>query len=147
MQREGFRWIYLVLDYYPPVGPCRAEALNHTLPALAEKLRAVNISLLGWGQRRGSQGTRLRREDQHLLRNDPGYRWKFSLHPALWSTDKLLELLEIRLRQFDPEIARRGISSGTAMRQTGRWALTCSLELTGLTGTAWLWDCDARTLW
>ncbi len=102
MQREGFRWIYLVLDDHPPVGPCRAETLNHTLPALAEKLRAVNISLLGWGQRRGSEGTRLGREDHHLLRNDPGYRWKFSLHPALWSTDKLLQLLEIRLRQFEP---------------------------------------------
>jgi hypothetical protein len=102
MQREGFRWIYLILDDHPPVGPCRAEALNQTLPALAEKLQAVNISLLGWGQRRGREGTPLGRENSFLLRNDRGYRWKFSLHPALWSVEKFLELLDIRISQFEP---------------------------------------------
>ncbi len=102
MQREGFRWIYLVLDDHPPVGPCQADILNRTLPALAEKLQAVNISLLGWGQRRGREGIRLRRGYGSLLRNDPGYRWKFSLHPALWSVEKLLELLDIRISQFEP---------------------------------------------
>lgn len=102
MQQEGFRWIYLVLDDHPPVGPCQAGALNQTLPALAEKLQAVNIGLLGWGQRRGCEGVRSGRADGFLLRNDPGYRWKFSLHPALWSAEKLRELLEIRLGQFEP---------------------------------------------
>ena len=102
MQCEGFRWIYLVLDDHPPVGLCHSDALNRTLPALAEKLQAVNISLLGWGQRRGREGTRLGRDDGFLLRNDPGYRWKFSLHPALWSAEKLLELLELRISQFEP---------------------------------------------
>ena len=102
MRKQGFRWIYLVLDDHPPVGPCRAEVLNQTLPSLAEKLEAVNVSLLGWGQRRGCEGTRLGREDCFLLRNDSGYRWKFSLHPALWSADKLLELLDLRIGQFEP---------------------------------------------
>jgi len=102
MQQEGFRWIYLVLDDHPPVGQCQAGVLNQTLPALAEKLQAVNIGLLGWGQRRGREGVRLGREGSFLLRNDSGYRWKFSLHPALWSAEKLRELLEIRLGQFEP---------------------------------------------
>lgn len=102
MRQEGFRWIYLVLDDHPPVGACHDGALNHTLPALAQKLQAVNIGLLGWGQRRGHEGWQSGRQNSFLLRNNIDYRWKFSLHPALWSSDKLKELLDTRIGQFDP---------------------------------------------
>jgi hypothetical protein len=74
--------------------------LNDSLPRWAENLQAVNICLLGWGQRRGNEGTRLGRSYAGLLRNDVSYRWKFSLHPALWSSTALGELLEVRLGQF-----------------------------------------------
>lgn len=98
--REGFRWIYLILDDHPPVGLCREDILNETLPDAAEKLSVVNIGLLGWGQRRGEEGAKLGKSGAYLLRNSASYRWKFSLHPALWSADALRELLFIRLSQF-----------------------------------------------
>jgi len=97
---EGFRWIYLILDDHPPVGKCNAQAMNTTLPELARKLDAVNICLLGWGQRREREGEILSSRDGALRRNDLSFRWKFSLHPSLWSAEKLRELLEIRLGQF-----------------------------------------------
>lgn len=97
---EGFRWIYLVLDDHPPVGKCNTEALNGKLPELARRLDAVNICLLGWGQRREREGEVLPPRDGALRRNDVSFRWKFSLHPALWNAEKLRELLEVRLGQF-----------------------------------------------
>lgn len=97
---DGFRWIYLVLDDHPPVGKCNADALNRQLPELARRLAAVNICLLGWGQRREREGNILSSRDGALRRNDASFRWKFSLHPALWNAEKLRELLEIRMRQF-----------------------------------------------
>ncbi len=101
-REEGFRWIYLVLDDHPPLGRCRHDVLNTQLPSLAGELDAVNIGLLGWGQRRGKEGERLGKSGGFLLRNEPGYRWKFSLHPALWSADALAELLSVRIGQFAP---------------------------------------------
>lgn len=97
---DGFRWIYFVLDDHPPVGRCNAHALNATLPQLARRLGAVNICLLGWGQRREKEGTILPSRDSALRRNDVSFRWKFSLHPSLWNAEKLRELLVIRLGQF-----------------------------------------------
>jgi len=97
---SGFRWIYLVLDDHPPVGKCNAEALNNALPQLARRLGAVNICLLGWGQRREREGRILPARDGALRRNDVSFRWKFSLHPSLWNAEKLHELLGIRLGQF-----------------------------------------------
>ncbi len=98
--RDGFRWIYLVLDDHPPVGLCNAPALNTELPRLAAELGAVNIGLLGWGQRRGREGKLLGADRGRLLLNDASSRWKFSLHPALWSAEALTELLVVRLGQF-----------------------------------------------
>ncbi|MBJ7390094.1 MAG: hypothetical protein JHC85_00920 [Chthoniobacterales bacterium] len=98
--KEGFRWLYLVLDDHPPVGPCNGSALNNELPRLAAELEAVNIGLLGWGQRREREGTVLGETYAKLLRNEASFRWKFSLHPSLWHADSLRELLEIRSAQF-----------------------------------------------
>jgi hypothetical protein len=99
---RGFRWVYLILDDHPPTGPCRSEILNRLLPAYAVELGATNIGLLGWGQRRAREGVDLGPSFRHLARNDPSYRWKFSLHPALWSVEGLLRLLDVRLGQFPP---------------------------------------------
>jgi len=99
---KGIKWIYLILDDLPPVGLCASRHLNETLPKLAEERQAVNIGLLGWGQRRGNEGVILSRNHGCLLRNNPDYRWKFSLHPGLWSVSALRELLEIRRTQFPP---------------------------------------------
>ena len=100
VRREGYRWIYLILDDHPPIGPCREDMLNTILPDMAAKLSVVNIGLLGWGQRRGKEGTISEESGGLLLRNSPDYRWKFSLHPALWSADALHKLLSIRAGQF-----------------------------------------------
>lgn len=100
---EGFDLLYLILDDHPPVGACRADILNEILPAAAKECGAVNIGLLGFGQRRGREGTIEQVGDLQLLRNDFAYRWKFSLHPALWSAERLRDLLQIRIGQFAPE--------------------------------------------
>ena len=102
MRKQGFRWIYLLLYDHPPVGPCHDLALNTVLPSLARELDAVNICLLGWGQRREKEGRKLSRRHSSLMRCDPGFRWKFSLHPSLWSVPELEELLETRIGQFAP---------------------------------------------
>lgn len=101
-RRTGIQWTYLILDDLPPVGRCSANILNDALPELAEELHAVNIGLLGWGQRRSAGGVSLGKQKKHLMRNHPDYRWKFSLHPTLWNAAALQELLEIRISQFAP---------------------------------------------
>lgn len=102
LAERGYRWVYLILDDHPPVGRCGAPWLNETLPVWAEEHRAAIIGLLGWGQRRPRDGQDLGSAFGHLVRNDRGYRWKFSLHPALWSVEALIRLLEIRMVQFGP---------------------------------------------
>jgi len=102
LKARGFRWIYLILDDLPPIGRCDATHLNRTIPAMAAKWGATCIGLLGWGQRRAIEGEDLGSDALHLGRNTRDYRWKFSLHPSLWSSVHLLELLEIRMMQFPP---------------------------------------------
>lgn len=99
-RREGYRWIYLILDDHPPVGLCNDAVLNNELPRLAAQLQAVNIGLLGWGQRRECEGRTAEDACAKLLRCDVSFRWKFSLHPSLWHADSLRELLEARMTQF-----------------------------------------------
>lgn len=96
----GYETAFWILDDHPPVGKCDSELLNEELPALLLRLEAVNIGLLGCGQRRGLDGDIMARWG--LVRNSSGYRWKFSLHPALWQLNCLRELLLIRLQQFPP---------------------------------------------
>jgi len=100
-RHDGFRWIYLLLDDHPPVGPCHRQTLNETLPSIAEELDSVNICLLGWGQRRELDGVVMGRRAGWLRRNNASFRWKFSLHPALWNAEALQEILEARLHQYD----------------------------------------------
>ena len=94
----GHEMAYWILDDHPPVGRCDSRALNEKLPRLLQELQAVNIGLLGCGQRREIEGRRIARTG--LVRNSPSYRWKFSLHPALWSLNALREVLLTRLGQF-----------------------------------------------
>ncbi|MCX7868643.1 MAG: hypothetical protein N2322_01715, partial [Terrimicrobiaceae bacterium] len=98
LMARGFRMAYWILDDHPPVGKCDARMLNEILPRQLEQLGAVNIGLLGCGQRRGLDGRRV--PGTGLVRNEAGYRWKFSLHPALWDLASLEELIEARLGQF-----------------------------------------------
>lgn len=100
LAEQGFRWVYLILDDHPPMGHCQPEILNDLLPTWVEKLDATNIGLLGWGQRRDREGTSLGPQYAHLVNNAITYRWKFSLHPGLWSVARLEELLATRMSQF-----------------------------------------------
>ncbi len=100
LRKQGFQWVYLILDDHPPMGKCRAAFLNKTLPQQAVDLEAMMIGLLGWGNRRPGEGTDLGKSWNHLSRNAPTYRWKFSLHPALWNLEKLAILLRIRMDQY-----------------------------------------------
>ena len=97
---KGYSMAYWILDDHPPVGRCQSHLLNEVLPHRLEQLQGVNIGLLGCGQRRGLEGQRV--QGTGLLLNSPSYRWKFSLHPALWELRSLRDLLVARLAQFAP---------------------------------------------
>jgi hypothetical protein len=100
LQKRGFSWVYLILDDHPPIGRCNADFLNNQLPGLAARLDATHVGLLGWGQRRAREGDKPEADMEGLSRNSRTYRWKFSLHPSLWSVPRLLELLEARMSQY-----------------------------------------------
>jgi len=97
---KGFRWVYLILDDHPPVGPCQATHLNETLPSLARELNALTICLESWLPESPLRGEGLNSRYHHLGRNAATFQWKFSLHPALWSLPSLIELLDHRINFF-----------------------------------------------
>ena len=101
LQERGFSWVYLILDDHPPIGPCDSMYLNEHLPRLAEQIGAAQVGLLGWGQRRALEGDLPDKTAPGLSRNSAGYRWKFSLHPSLWSVSCLLTVLEARMMQYE----------------------------------------------
>ena len=96
----GYSHAYMILDDHPPVGRCHAEFLNDRLPALAERLGAGCIGLLGYGQHRRREGEDLGPAFAHLEKTSPSYRWKFSLHPGLWNLGVLQALLESRMETY-----------------------------------------------
>jgi hypothetical protein len=98
----GVQWLYLVLDDHAPFGPCNADYLNHTLPETAARLGAIQVNLQGWDQYQPQSGTVLGPIDLNWQRNDPDFRWKFSLHPGLWHVPTLVCLLR-QLRGSRPE--------------------------------------------
>ena len=100
LRELGFTHSYLILDDHPPVGRCHSEFLNHRLPEFADRLGAATIGLLGYGQHRTREGTDLGSSNGHLEKTDPSYRWKFSLHPALWRLEDLQALLECRMETY-----------------------------------------------
>lgn len=104
---RGYTMVYLVLDDHPPIAECHASNLNEILPALARRHAASCIALNGWehGGRDGRRpiGTVLKARDSRLERLPPGFRWSFSLHPALWDLGALVRLLDGFITQFPIE--------------------------------------------
>lgn len=100
LRRRGLTHVYLILDDHPPMGPCHEGFLNELLPKLAIKLNAANISLLGYGQHRKTEGVKMGKEQGFLERCFIEYPWKFSLHPGLWNLEVLQLLLEERLKIY-----------------------------------------------
>lgn len=96
LRAKGYRWAYLILDDQPPQGTCNARHLNETLPGLAEKLDATNIGLLGYRTAGKLEGVDLGPAFHHLEHSSHTYPWKFSLHPALWSLERLEEFLDFQ---------------------------------------------------
>lgn len=97
LRGKGFTYGYLVLDDHPPVGPCNDLFLNEELPRIAGNLGAAYVSLLGYGQHRRIEGSKLGSEHAGLEQSDPDYRWKFSLHPGLWNLESLERILRARM--------------------------------------------------
>jgi len=100
LEEESFEFLYLILDDHPPLGVCHSVFLNHLLPVKLSARGGAVCNLLGYGQHRAADGTLLGEEDLWLEQTSDRYRWKFSLHPALWRVSALRELLELRLAQF-----------------------------------------------
>lgn len=97
----GHEWLYLILDDHPPLGPCNADYLNRRLPENARTLGAVQVNLLGWDQHQPQQGAVLGGERLGWQRNDPSFRWKFSLHPGFWHVLSF-EAMLLQLRSTSP---------------------------------------------
>ncbi|MFZ4778377.1 MAG: hypothetical protein ACOYM3_23655 [Terrimicrobiaceae bacterium] len=97
---RGFQRAYLILDDHPPVGSCYADYLNDRLPELSGNLHAACIGLLGYGQHRRREGHILGPAEDFLEHSLPAYRWKFSLHPGLWTLEDLQTLLECRMKTY-----------------------------------------------
>lgn len=93
----GYASVYLVLDDHPPIGPCRAEHLNSTLPKMLEELKAVYISLVGWDGMTCLSTEPLPKRFQGLRRLGPGFQYHFQLHPALWNLECLMGLSQFLL--------------------------------------------------
>ena len=93
VQERGFKAVYLILDDHPPLGSCEASTLNETLPATLETLKAGTISLfradLDWGLEKDLMNGTV----SEVERLPDSYRWRYSLHPGLWSLPSLLALL------------------------------------------------------
>jgi len=100
LRGKGFTHAYLILDDHPPVGLCHAGYLNVRLPQLAKKHDAASIALLGYGQHRRLEGEPMGPEEDFLEHTPASYRWKFSLHPALWNLKDLQTLLECRMESY-----------------------------------------------
>lgn len=103
--RMQYRFCYLILDDHPPLWRCNDPFLNDHLPGMMNRLNAAYIGLDGWGPGRETRkptGIILSRSDYFMERVSADFRWKFSLHPALWRLDALIELLEVFTRDSSP---------------------------------------------
>lgn len=98
---EGIEYSYLILDDHPPFGPCAAEHLDQTIPCHARDVEAACVSLVGWDQYPMLRHQSSTPDAEGWRRNDAGYKWKFNLHPALWSCKALREIL-VSLRAVRP---------------------------------------------
>jgi hypothetical protein len=103
LDSRGFKWIYLILDDHPPIGPCHSVHLNETLPAFAESLSASHINLLGRREDEETGAVSLGEAFLGLERNLSDYEWKYSLHPGLWSVAHLLKLLRHLVETLSPD--------------------------------------------
>lgn len=81
---KGYKKCYLILDDHPPLGACNDVHLNHTLPALMDRLEAAYIGLHGWGQNTLSEGIMLGVSECYLQQQSDMFLWRYALHPALW---------------------------------------------------------------
>ena len=103
LQEQGAEWLYLILDDHPPFGPCDADYLNRRLPENAAALDAIQVNLLGWDQYQPREGVVLGPERLFWQRNNPSFRWKFSLHPGFWDVLAMRAMLE-SLRSTSPDV-------------------------------------------
>lgn len=103
VQARGVQWLYVILDDHPPLGPCAADYLNRRLPETAAALGAVQVNLMGWDQHQPQDGVVLGPEHLFWQRNNPGFHWKFSLHPGFWHVLALRRMLE-KLRASQPDV-------------------------------------------
>lgn len=116
---EGYTHAYLILDDHPPFLRCNAEYLNSRLPVQAEALGAVYVGLNGWDQYSEKMGDVLGADLMHWMRNDAGFKWKYSLHPAFWDLKGLYSIL-VGIRSNCPHLSTaRDFEAGA--RSAGIW--------------------------
>lgn len=146
LRQIGYKKIYLVLDDQPPLARCHEGHLNNTLPALMDKLGAINISLNGWGQGRLSNGEILDDSYYCIERVARDFVWKFQLHPALWEIESLMVVLDTAMDGLAPhertpwmfERKTGGRNSGLPERLTERSYRICGLRMSASRTRVWL---------
>lgn len=95
--RNHYEFCFLILDDHPPLWRCNHDFLNTRLPELMVQLNASYVGLNGWGPGRVDRqptGSILDSEYSYLERVALNFRWKYSLHPALWRISSLIRVLE-----------------------------------------------------
>ena len=95
LKEQGFERVYLLMADLGPIAECHSEHLNQTIPNWMNELNATYISIRGWDHRRSSAGASLGSRYLHLQQQDPTYRWRFALHPALWRIEVLAKILDV----------------------------------------------------
>jgi hypothetical protein len=141
---RGYEQVYLILDDHPPLELCNEIFLNDRLPAAMRQLSAAYVSLLGTGQHRPTEGQILSPEALGLEKTAETYRWRFSLHPGLWSLPALRELLLLRMSQYEGE-ARNAWNFERHRDDVS--SLPSSLRESSYRVNGALWDAAPSKLW
>lgn len=97
---EGCVLVYVILDDHPPVEVCHADFLNAVLPEWMLSNGAAIVSLNGAGQGRPSVGVAEQGVPAWVERVREDFAWRYTLHPALWRVDALLDLLRVFEAEF-----------------------------------------------
>lgn len=78
----------------PPLSPCEAGILNKSLAALLEILQIGTIPLCRTDLNRGREKNLVNGTVSEFGRRPDSCRWRYFLHPGLWSLSSLMALLD-----------------------------------------------------
>ncbi len=100
---KGFDQAYLILDDHPPIARCHAGFLAQKIPLMLRETNATVCSLVGPGPILKRKGRWEQIDGSRFEKLPSDESWKLGLHPALWSLEKLLAILEGLIERLPSE--------------------------------------------